>query len=63
MLQENLKKIREEKGFSKMQLAKKSGISRKTIKDIELGYGKNPRLETMEALARTLEVSLEDLIK
>ena len=63
MLSENLKRIREQKGFSKMQLEEASGISRRTIMLIETGRTKNPGIKTLNNLAKALKVSVEKLIK
>lgn len=63
MLGENLKSIREKKGYSKRYLAKISGISRKTIEFIENKNANNAKLCTIEALAKALGVSAKDLLK
>lgn len=63
MLDKNLKTIREKKGLSKMQLAKLSGISRRTIMLIETKRRKNPAIGTIKLLAEALNVTVEDLIK
>lgn len=63
MLDENLKILREQKGYSKMKLAKLSGTSRRTIEIIENKDWKNTKLSTIEKLANALNVSTEDLIK
>lgn len=63
MLGENLKLIREKKGYSKMHLAKISGISRKTIEIIENKSANNTKLSTIEALAKALDVSVKNLLK
>ena len=63
MLEKNLRLIREEKGYSKMHLAKISGISRKTIEIIENKNANNAKLSTIEALAKALNVSVKDLLK
>lgn len=63
MLDKNLKKLREQKGYSKMKLAKLSGTSRRTIEIIENKDWKNTKLSTIEKLAIALNVSTEDLIK
>lgn len=63
MLQTNLTKYRTQKGLSKLQLSKISGVSRETIKQIEL-YGKEEvLLTTLEKLAKPLGVTVVDLIK
>lgn len=63
MLEENLKSIREKKGYSKRYLAKISGISRKTIEFIENKSANNAKLSTIEALAKALDVSVKELLK
>lgn len=62
MLSNNLKRIREEQGYSKMKLAKKCGVSRRTIQLIE-DKKTSPNYQTMIALAKALNVSVEELIK
>lgn len=63
MLKENLKSIREKKGYSKRYLAEISGISRKTIQIIEAKDTNNAKLRTIEALAKALNVSVKELLK
>ncbi len=63
MLDENLKKLREQRGYSKMKLAKLSGTSRRTIEIIENKDWKNTKLSTVEKLANALNVSTDELIK
>lgn len=59
----NLKKLRQQKGWSQEKLAKEAGISYQTLIKIERGYIKNPRLGTLIKLASALKVSVDDLIK
>lgn len=63
MLSENLKRIREEKGYSKMKLAKITGLSRKTIEFIENRTRNDTKIGTIEKLAKGLDVSINELIK
>lgn len=63
MLQTNLTKYRTQKGLSKLQLSKISGVSRETIKQIELYGKKEVLLTTLEKLAKPLGVTVVDLIK
>lgn len=63
MLSENLKKIREEKGISKLKLSKITGISRRTIEYIETKKFKDSKIGTIEKLAKGLDVSINELIK
>ncbi|GBD34191.1 HTH-type transcriptional regulator SutR [bacterium HR34] len=59
----NLKKLRQQKGWSQEKLAREAGISYQTLIKIERGYIKNPKLETLIKLAKALKVSLDDLTK
>ena len=63
MLSKNLQTIREKRGLSKIQLAKESGISSRHIMLIETERRKNPSIETVQALSKALNVSIEELIK
>lgn len=63
MLEENLKRIREQKKYSKTQLAKEAGLSTRCIEHIEYGKAKRPRITTLIEIARVLGVSVNDLIK
>lgn len=62
MLSENLKRYREEKGYSKWQLARETGLSARCIEHIEYGKAKNPRMLTLEKISRVLGISIENLI-
>ena len=57
----NLRRLRAERGLSTVALARDSGVARATLAQIEAGRG-NPTLETLYALANTLEVALADVI-
>ena len=62
MIAKRLKKVRESKGLTKSELERRSGISKRTIENIE--YGKaSPTLNTVEKLSKALEVDIVDLIK
>ena len=63
MLQENLKKYREEKGYSKLRLARETGLSARCIEHIEHGMSTNPQLKTLQKISKVLDVSIGDLIK
>jgi len=58
----NLRKLREEKRWSREKLARESEISYHTIIKIERGVIKNPKLETLFKLAKTLGVSIDKLV-
>jgi transcriptional regulator with XRE-family HTH domain len=57
----NVRRLRAERGLSTVALARDSGVARATLAQIEAGRG-NPTLETLYALANTLEVALADVI-
>lgn len=56
-----MRQIRESRGMTQSELAKETGIPQSVISDIESGKTKNPRIDTMEAIARVLGVKLEEL--
>lgn len=58
---EIVKKLREAKGWSQEQLAEKAGISRVAISLIETGKTREVLTGTVKALARALEVSVDEL--
>lgn len=50
------------RGMKQDELAKKSGVSRSTISKIESGYRKPYSTAVFIALARTLQIPLENLL-
>lgn len=58
---DNIKQLREAKGFSQRQLAQEAGISQAMLCQIERGT-KNPSLPVALDLAGALEVRVERLI-
>lgn len=63
MLSKNLKSIRQAKGYSRPQLEKLSGVDQRTIEFIENEKRKEPRITTVEKLAKALDVTVNDLIE
>jgi transcriptional regulator with XRE-family HTH domain len=57
----NLRGLREAAGLSSAELARRSGVARATLTQLEAGGG-NPTLETLYALANELGVTLSDII-
>lgn len=57
----NLRRLRGRAGLTVVELARRSGVGRATLTQLEAGGG-NPTLETLYALANELEVPLADLI-
>jgi putative transcriptional regulator len=60
VLQNNLKKIRKEKGLSQMQLAEMVGVSRNTISSIETGQF-NPTAKLALILCIALDKKFEEI--
>ena len=52
-----IKELREKKGLSQIQLAKKTGISSQSISKYECGE-RNPKIEKWQALANFFNVSV-----
>ena len=57
----NIRKWRITKGYSQKTLAEKAGVSLLTIKKLESGENQ-PRMNTLEAISKGLEIRLYDLI-
>jgi len=60
---ENIKKHRTKAGLSQEDFAKKSGVKYTTLTKIESNVIKKPSVIIMAKLAKSLGVSIEDLIK
>lgn len=58
----NIKRLRREKGISQDKLSKLADISLNTVVKIELDQSPNPTLETIQKLARALNISLDELV-
>ena len=59
---ERLKRLREMRGLSQNELARRAGISHPVISDLERGVREDMTVSTAKALARALGVSLEMLV-
>ena len=58
-----LTRLREEKGFSQLGLAKRAKVSQGYISEMEAGQSKNPGIETLKKLARALGASVTELLE
>lgn len=56
-----LKKLREERGLTQEELAKKAGISRAYLARLEIGMH-DPHLSRLRQLAKALRVKVSDLV-
>jgi len=59
----NIKKYRQGKGLSQDKLSKLADLSLNTVVKIELDESPNPTIETIQRIAKALEVSVDDLLK
>jgi transcriptional regulator with XRE-family HTH domain len=57
----NVRRFRGERGLSLGELARRSGLSKQTLSKLEAGGG-NPTVDTLEALASAIGVSLRSLL-
>lgn len=57
---QELKRIRNERGWSQRRLAKESGVNTATINQVEQGK-RSPTIETLDKLTRALDVEIADL--
>ncbi len=58
----NIKKIRAEKGYSLEKVARLADLSLNTIVKIENGVNQNPTFETLQKIAKALDIKMDDLI-
>ncbi len=62
-ISENIRKLRQKKGMFQDRLSKEADLALNTIVKIETGENPNPTLETLEKIAKALEVSVSDLFR
>ncbi len=63
LLGRRIKEIRKQKGFTQEQLAIKAGVAYTTLTKVENEAIKNPSFKTVVAIAKGLEVDVNELIK
>jgi transcriptional regulator with XRE-family HTH domain len=61
-LAERIKRAREERGWSQGELARRAGVRRATISDLETGKLEDTRVSTLRNIAKALRVSVDYLI-
>jgi len=59
----NIRKIRKKKGISQDKLSKLAEVAYNTIIKIESGAIHNPTIETVQKIAKALDISLDELTK
>lgn len=63
MIGANIKKLRQQKKISQEKLARLTDISLNTLTKIESGFTKRPSIQTIYKIAKTLNVSMENLME
>lgn len=58
---ENIRKVRERKGFTLKELGAKSELSQSYLSDVERGNVKSPGIDVIKRIAEALEVSIDEL--
>jgi transcriptional regulator with XRE-family HTH domain len=59
----NIKKLRQTKSLSQDRLSKLADVSYNSIIKLETGGITNPTIETLQKIAKALEVQVDDLLK
>lgn len=59
---DNVRKARKKKGLSQDKLAREAGVAYNTVVKIESGENKNPTIDTLQSIAKALDVSVDELI-
>ncbi len=57
-----LKRLRKARGLKQADLAKRAGLHRVYVTQLETGVKTNPRLDTLQRLAKALRVSVPELL-
>ncbi len=63
IVSENIRKLRKKKGISQDRLSKEADLALNTIVKIETGESPNPTVETLEKIAKALDVQAGDFFK
>ena len=63
MIENNIKRIRKNKGLTREAISRKSGVIYRTLENIEKGKTKNPGIITVKKIAETLEVPVDVLLR
>jgi len=59
----NIKRFRQDKGLSQDKLSKLADLSLNTVVKMELDESPNPTIETVKKIAKSLGVSVDELLK
>jgi transcriptional regulator with XRE-family HTH domain len=58
-----IRELRQKKGWTQTELARRAGVKQGVLSCIESGRTKNPRSDTLAAIAAALGVSVERLMR
>ena len=58
-----IRELRQKKGWTQTELARRAGVKQGVLSCIESGRTKNPRSDTLAAIASALGVSVERLMR
>lgn len=58
-----IRELRQEKGWSQSELARRAGIKQGVLSYIESGRTPHPRIDTLMAIAKALEVPIDELLE
>ncbi len=61
-LGERIFRLRDERGWSQTELARRAGVSRTTLSHLEAGVTRSPSSPTLRRLARALDVTVYGLV-
>jgi len=62
MIGKNIKKLRLQKGLTQDQLARRANIPFTTLNKIEIGIAKQPRIGTVNKIAKALNTKIDKLV-
>ena len=62
-LSDSLEALLRDRGWNASDLARAAGLTRSTVSNIVHGHRRNPRYETLLAIADALEVPVDDLLR
>ena len=63
IISKNIKKLRQAKGLSQDRLSKLADVSYNSIIKLETSGITNPTIDTLQKIAKALDVSVDDLLK
>jgi len=62
MISTNIRKLRKKRGISQDRLSKLADLSLNTVVKVESGKNPNPTIQTLDKIAKSLNVKVDNLI-